>query len=78
MTERRSALPDEVPETGYVLISVGIDEGGIAMAYNYDGLTPEAAIGYLTSVTDLIRDDIRFAWQAARMEAFDDEDDEDD
>lgn len=72
----RSALPDDIPETGFILVSVGLDEGGIAMAYRYDGLSPEAAIGYLTTVTDLMRDEVRFAWHAARLEELDDEDDE--
>lgn len=74
----RSALPDSIPETGFVLISVGLDEDGIAMAYKFDGLSPESVIGYLTTVTDLMRDDVRFAWHAARQEFYDDSDDEDD
>lgn len=72
----RSALPESIPETGFVLISVGLDEDGIAMAYKFDGLSPESAIGYLTTVTDLMRDDVRFAWHAARQEAYDDADDD--
>lgn len=78
MTDRRSALPDDIPETGYIIISVGVDADGVAMAYSYEGLAPESAIGYLVSVTDLMRDEVRFAWQAARMEAFDEDDEDDD
>lgn len=73
----RSALPDNIPETGFILISVGLDEGGIAMSYRYDGLSPESAIGYLTTVTDLMRDEVRFAWHAAMVEDFEDDEDDD-
>lgn len=75
MPDKYTALPDHVPEMGYVLISVGMDEDGEGMAYEVEGISPEAAVGYLTVLTDLLRDQMRFQWYTA---VSDDEEEDDD
>lgn len=41
-------------------------EDGTGCAYEYDGLSPEAAIGYLTTVVDQLREEVRERWSSAR------------
>jgi len=45
-------------------------EDGTGCAYEYDGLSPEAAIGYLTTVIDQLRDEVKERWEAARASDF--------
>ncbi len=78
MPQKHTALPDHVPELGYVLISVGMDTDGEALGYEVEGISPEAALGYLTALSDLIRDEIRFGWYQSPVGDEEDEEDEDD
>lgn len=61
-----TTLPDDVVEVGSVHIAVGMGEDGTGCAYEYDGLSPEAAIGYVTTVLDQLREEVRGRWDAAR------------
>lgn len=61
-----TALPDNVAEVASVHISVGMGEDGTGCAYEYDGLSPEAAIGYLTTVVDQLRQEVRDRWDSVR------------
>lgn len=57
-------LPDDVPEVGFVYISLGLDaEGGPAVAWDYDGVSIEAAIGHLIALSDILRDQNREDWE---------------
>jgi len=70
----KSALPDDVVETGYVLISVGLDESGVAVGYDYEGLPPEQAIGYLIAFSDILREESKLAMLGLGIVLDDDED----
>lgn len=71
-------LPPDVPEIGYIIIQLGLREDGPVAAYDYSGIEPEAAIGYLTTFSDMIRDDLRMGWRWVEVSPEDDEDEEDD
>lgn len=72
-----SILPDTAPEIGRILISVGLaPEGGIAVAYKVTDLSPEAAVGYLITTSDLLREKVKDAWYVS--EAVEDEEDDED
>lgn len=59
-------LPDEVPEIGYIYISLGLDaEGGITVGYDHDGMTDETAIGYLIAYSDVLRRENEISWMAS-------------
>lgn len=45
-------------------------EDGTGCAYEYDGLSPEAAIGYVTTVLDQLREEVRDRWETARNANF--------
>lgn len=63
-------LPDDVPEVGYIYISLGLDaEGGTTVAWDYDGIPIGHAIGELIALSDVLRDENRDAW----VEVTDDE-----
>jgi hypothetical protein len=66
-------LPDDIPEIGYIVIQLGLDETGIVPAYDYDGVTPEAAVGYLTTFADMIREGLKATYA---IEWIDEEDEE--
>lgn len=56
-------LSDNVPEVGYVYISLGLDaEGGPATAIDYDGISITHAIGELIGAADVLRAENRTAW----------------
>jgi hypothetical protein len=56
-------LPDDVPEFGYIYISLGLDaEGGTTVAWDYQGLSIGHAIGELITLSDVLRDENREAW----------------
>lgn len=55
-------LPDDCTEIGNVLISVFTGPDGIGFAYGFQGLTPEAAIGYLIVTTDRLRNERGYEW----------------
>lgn len=57
-----SSLTDTAVETGRITIQIMLGQHGSGMAYDLEGLTPEAAIGYLVALTDRIRDNRRFSW----------------
>jgi hypothetical protein len=70
------ALPDDIPEVGYITIQLGLDKDGIVPGYDYDGITPEMAIGYLTAFADMLREDLR-TWHVINIIDDDEDDDED-
>jgi hypothetical protein len=71
-------LPDDVPEVGYVYISLGLDaNGGPATAWDYDGISIEAAIGHLIALSDVLRDQNREDWEPLEVEESHDEDADD-
>jgi hypothetical protein len=56
-------LPPDCTEIGSVAISVFTGPEGLGFAYGYDGLTPEAAIGYLVVTTDRLREERKYDWE---------------
>lgn len=63
MPPLRPILPDDVLESGYVYISVGLDpRGEIVTDVAYDGMSIAQAIGELVSASDVLRDENRTAW----------------
>lgn len=67
-------LPDDCTEIGSVAISVFTGPDGIGFAYGYEGLTPEAAVGYLTVTTDRLRNERAFDWGEDEDEGIEDGD----
>lgn len=64
-------LPDDVPEIGYIYISLGLDaEGGTTVAWDYQGIPIGHAIGELIALSDVLRDEIRGAWDDTPNEEF--------
>lgn len=66
-------LPPDVPEIGYVIIQLGLTDGGIISSFDFDGMEAEAALGYLISFADMIRDDLRDQWNPVEQLEDDDE-----
>lgn len=82
----KRVLPKNVPEIGYIYISLGLDpDGGTSVGQTYEGMTIEAAIGYLIAYSDVLRRDNEASWNlvtaginsAEDYELFDEESDED-
>jgi hypothetical protein len=63
-----SPLPDNVPEVASIRISIGLAEDGQGTGWSVDGMSDEAAIGYLTSITDLLRAKVAHAWRPENEE----------
>ena len=64
-------LPADVPEIGYVYISLGLDaEGGTTVAWDYQGISIGHAIGELIALSDVLRDENREAWDEIPTEEF--------
>lgn len=61
-------LPDDVAEVASIHISVGMGEHGMGCSYNYEGLEPEAAMGYVMSVYDQLREEVLRRWAVAKGE----------
>src|SRR5687767_6267058 len=63
-----SSEQENVAEVASVHISVNMGEGGTGTSYELDGLSPESAIGYLMTVSDQIRDEVRRIYDMAQYD----------
>lgn len=72
---------------GSINVGLYLSEGGIDVSYSFDGVTKDAAIGYLTVVTDRMREERKYEWStcpecrepwASHHHMNDDEEDDDD
>ena len=71
-------LPEEDVEVGFIRISLGLTPRGTqSVAFDIDGLDDEAAIGYLVTITDRVRDRVRDSWEAVQFYEDDDFDGDD-
>jgi hypothetical protein len=55
-------FPPNAQQVGSIEIALYLTEDGTGTAYGLDGVTPEAAIGYLTIVTDRLREERSLQW----------------
>lgn len=55
-------LPEDVTEIGAISISLFMGSDGIDYGYGMEGLSKEAALGYLQAVADRIRADCSMDW----------------
>lgn len=55
-------LPEGSQVVGRVEIVLYLEGDGVGTAYGLEGMSPEAAIGYLTVVSDRIREERRLNW----------------
>lgn len=54
---------EEFLETGKIVIRVGIDaEGKQSRSFYLDGIDPAAAIGHLTTMVDIVRENQKRTW----------------
>jgi hypothetical protein len=55
--------------TGRFVITIGLDEeGDNALAFEYEGISNLQAVGYLTTVLDIIRQHNAHSWNATHLE----------
>jgi hypothetical protein len=55
--------PEEFLETGKIVIRVGIDaDGQRKRAFGIDGMDPAEAIGHLTTMIDIVRENQKRSW----------------
>lgn len=62
MSETAIELPEDVVETARITVVVGMAERGNGVWYEYNGLSPEAAEGYLRSVLRRIESESDRRW----------------
>lgn len=55
-------LPPNTQPVGSIEITLTMGADGVGVAYGMEGVSPEAAIGYLTVVSDRIREERRLQW----------------
>lgn len=55
-------LPDDVTALGTITVTLYMNDVGTSFGYLLDGMSREAALGYLIAVSDRIRDDIKYDW----------------
>lgn len=56
-------LPDDATIIGTVTIINYLDgEGELKTAYDVDGISDEAALGYMLTVSDRVREQIKYNW----------------
>ncbi len=63
-----SPLPDDIPEVASIRISVGLEESGTGTGYAVEGMSSEAAIGYLTTIADKLRAQVANSWEDAQSD----------
>jgi hypothetical protein len=78
-----TGLPPEATTVGSIEILLYLDNDGIGTAYGFEGVAPEAALGYMTIVMDRIREERSFQWDTCPgcgepMASHGDQDEEDD
>lgn len=56
------AAKEDFVETGRITITVGLNGDGTAHGFNIQGMEPPEAIGHLTIITDLLREQQKRAW----------------
>lgn len=61
MTENPN-LPDNLTETGRITVRTMLGSEGTGTAFESEGVSTEAAIGYLTVVIDRLRDQAAANW----------------
>lgn len=78
-------LPEDVAVTGTIQIAITLGAGGTGLSYGFDGITTEAAIGYLTVILDRLRQERSLQWdhcpgcgQPWAEHDFDDDEEDDD
>jgi len=62
------SLPDDVTEVGAISISLFMGSEGLDYGYGIEGLSKEAALGYLQAVADNIRSDCAMDWDMGLAE----------
>lgn len=55
-------IPSDATVVGKIEIALVLSGDGIGTAYGVEGMTNEAAIGYLTIVTDRLREERSLQW----------------
>lgn len=55
-------LPTGVTVVGSLEVVLYMSEEGLGVAHGYEGMGKEAAIGYLTVVSDRLREEVRLQW----------------
>lgn len=58
-----TSLPEGAVVFGSLKIVVTMSNDGPAISYGLEDMTPESAIGYLTVVTDRLREECSLKWQ---------------
>lgn len=77
-----TGVPEDAAQIASIEVGIYFTEHGEHVAYGLDGLSPEAAIGYLTVVQDRLREERSYQWNTCPgcgepwSDHFDDEDDD--
>jgi len=61
-------IPDDAPQIGSIDIALWLNEHGVGISYELDGVSQEAAIGYLTVVVDRLRRACQDDWEEQEEE----------